>query len=74
MNYESIECNLPFERIPTCACDSGNGPPPMKILRNVRSVIKSLLDIGIESRDPVNVDAEHELGELLADIDAALVR
>lgn len=27
---DRIECNLPFERIPTCACDSGFGEPPTK--------------------------------------------
>jgi hypothetical protein len=25
---EPTECNLPFERVPTCACDLGFGPPP----------------------------------------------
>jgi hypothetical protein len=23
-------CNLPFERVPQCACDSGTGDPPTK--------------------------------------------
>ncbi len=25
-----IECNLPFERMPACACDPGAGDPPTK--------------------------------------------
>jgi hypothetical protein len=25
---ENIECNMPFERVPTCACDPGTGPAP----------------------------------------------
>lgn len=28
-----IECNLPFERIPECACDPGRGPIPTKAKR-----------------------------------------
>lgn len=25
---EPIECNLPFQRLPWCACDLGTGEPP----------------------------------------------
>lgn len=28
---EPIECNLPFERLPCCACDPGSGDPPTKL-------------------------------------------
>lgn len=24
---EPLECNLPFERLPVCACDTGKTPP-----------------------------------------------
>ncbi len=27
---EPIECNLPFERFPVCACDAGFGPKPSR--------------------------------------------
>lgn len=27
---QKTECNLPFERLPQCACDSGAGEPPTK--------------------------------------------
>ncbi len=30
---EMIEVNLPFERLPTCACDPGWGDPPTKLKR-----------------------------------------
>lgn len=27
---EPIECNLPFSRLPQCACDLGRGPAPTR--------------------------------------------
>jgi hypothetical protein len=27
---DNMEVNLPFERLPVCSCDSGNGSPPSK--------------------------------------------
>jgi|HubBroStandDraft_6_1064221.scaffolds.fasta_scaffold00175_43 hypothetical protein len=27
---DEIKCNLPFERVPVCACDPGVGPAPSK--------------------------------------------
>lgn len=28
-----IECNLPFQRLPVCACDPGHGKPPTRLQR-----------------------------------------
>jgi hypothetical protein len=28
---EPIPCNLPFERLPACHCDTGKGDPPTKL-------------------------------------------
>lgn len=27
---EPIKCNMPFDRLPQCACDPGSGDPPTK--------------------------------------------
>lgn len=29
----NVGCNLPFERVPTCACDKGLGSPPSRQMR-----------------------------------------
>ena len=29
-DVEPISVNLPWERVPVCACDKGVGPPPTK--------------------------------------------
>ena len=30
---DTTEVNLPFERVPQCACDDGKGEPPSRIKR-----------------------------------------
>lgn len=33
MSNDATECNLPFERLPVCACDPGHGAPPTRLQR-----------------------------------------